>query len=87
MDEETEVLNVGLLRACAGAVVLAGIMLPAAGHGAMWSKTPNHNEAEGEFIAVRDAYLAKFRPLYVESRRTSWEASVTGTDAAFDRQR
>ena len=45
------------------------------------------NAAETEFIALRDAYVAKFQPLYVESERAKWEASISGVDAAFARQR
>ena len=47
---------------------------------------PTHSTAEAEFAMVRDAYVAKFRRVYIESERASWEASITGSDAAFARQ-
>lgn len=43
--------------------------------------------AELEFSLLRDAYVAAYQPLYIESERAGWEASTTGTDAAFARQR
>ncbi len=43
--------------------------------------------AEQEFIALRDAYLAKFRPLTLKSEAAWWEANITGTDAAFARKK
>lgn len=41
---------------------------------------------EKRFAALRDAYLKKFRPLYVEASRAWWEAATTGDDAAFKRR-
>ncbi|MBU0617521.1 MAG: M2 family metallopeptidase, partial [Planctomycetes bacterium] len=76
-----------LARACTSAAIFAGTVLLAGCHGAAWHEARAGNEAETEFIALHDAYLAEFRPLYVESERASWEASVTGTDASFARHR
>ena len=41
---------------------------------------------EHEFTQLRDAYVARFRPAFLESQAAWWEASVTGTDAAFARK-
>ncbi len=39
------------------------------------------------FISVRDAYLAKFEPVLLESNHAWWEANTTGTDKAFARKK
>jgi peptidyl-dipeptidase A len=43
--------------------------------------------AESDFVALRDSYLARFKPLWLESQATWWEANITGADAAFDRKK
>lgn len=43
--------------------------------------------AEKAFIATYDAYVEKYKPLYIESNTAWWEASITGTDEAFDRRK
>lgn len=40
--------------------------------------------AETEFVTLCDGYEARFRPLFMESARAWWEASTTGSDAAFE---
>lgn len=47
------------------------------------SETP----AEIEFKAVRDAYLATYKPLVIGSETAWWEAATTGEQAAFDRRK
>lgn len=41
---------------------------------------------EAEFAALRDAYVAKFKPLFEKSARAWWDANTTGDKAAFDRK-
>ena len=72
-----------LVRGCTIAALLAATALLVGCQGATRVEPRPRDEAETEFVGLRDAYLAEFRPLYVESRLASWEASVTGTDAAF----
>jgi len=43
--------------------------------------------AESEFILVRDAYLAKFKPLFVQTNRAWWTANTTGSDKAFEEKK
>src|SRR4030095_13884220 len=40
-----------------------------------------------DFPALRDAYLAKFKPLWMESSASWWEANITGDDKAFERKK
>jgi peptidyl-dipeptidase A len=44
------------------------------------------NSAEQEFTAIRDAYVEKYRPLFITAARAWWEANTTGSDAAFDKK-
>jgi hypothetical protein len=44
------------------------------------------NDANQRFAALRDAYLAKFKPLFLESETAWWEANITGADAAYARK-
>lgn len=43
--------------------------------------------AEAEFKTVRDAYLAKYKPLVIASETAWWEASTTGEEAAFEKRK
>lgn len=43
-------------------------------------------DANQRFAALRDAYLAKFKPLFLESEAAWWEANITGADAAYARK-
>ncbi len=43
--------------------------------------------AEAELKSMRDEYVAKFRPLYIESATAWWDANTTGADAAFERRK
>ncbi len=43
--------------------------------------------AEAEAKKLRDAYLAKYKPLVIASEKAWWEASTTGDDAAFARRK
>ena len=45
------------------------------------------NEAEQAFVRLADAYLEKYRSLQVSSSRAWWEASITGTDEAFQHRK
>lgn len=47
---------------------------------------PPPRQKDFEFLALRDAYLAKFRPLWLEAQAADWEANVSGADAAFARK-
>ena len=44
-------------------------------------------KADDEFGALRDAYLAKYRPLWLESKAAGWEANTIGSDATFARRK
>jgi peptidyl-dipeptidase A len=46
------------------------------------AQTPT-SDAEREFAALRDAYVARFQPLWLKQQQAWWEANITGTDAAF----
>ncbi len=39
------------------------------------------------FVAEREAYLVKYKPLWLESAAVWWEANTTGRDAAYDRKK
>lgn len=39
--------------------------------------------AEKEFRAIHDAYVAKFKPLFLRSAKAWWVANTTGSDAAY----
>ncbi len=45
------------------------------------------NDADAAFSAIRDAYLVKYKPLWLEAQTAWWEANTTGSDAAFDRKK
>lgn len=47
----------------------------------------NLNDAERDFAALHDAYLGRFKPLFIESATAWWEANTTGTDAAYERRK
>ncbi len=40
-----------------------------------------------QFRKLRDAYLARYQPLFLESESAWWEANITGSDAAFERKK
>ncbi len=44
-------------------------------------------KAQAEFTALRDAYLARFKPLFLESANAWWEASISGDDKAFAKKK
>jgi peptidyl-dipeptidase A len=44
-------------------------------------------DAQRQFAVLRDAYLAKFQPLRLESVAAWWEANITGADAAVARKK
>lgn len=43
--------------------------------------------AEKAFISMYDSYVEQYKPLFIESNRAWWEASITGTDEAFARRK
>lgn len=43
-------------------------------------------DGPSEFIGLRDDFVAKFKPLYIESATAWWEANTTGKDEAFKRK-
>lgn len=44
-------------------------------------------EADREFAALRDLYLAKFQPLTLQAEAAWWDANITGADAAVARKK
>lgn len=42
---------------------------------------------ELEFKALRDAYVAKYKPLVIQSETAWWDANTTGADEAFERRK
>ena len=42
------------------------------------------SDAEREFAALHEAYLAKYKPLAIKSEKAWWTASITGSDEAFE---
>lgn len=52
-----------------------------------WTDDGGAKSADTEFAALRDAYLAKWKPLFLESNQAWWEANTTGSDSAFARKK
>ncbi|MEK7711269.1 MAG: M2 family metallopeptidase [Planctomycetota bacterium] len=71
----------GILAVCA-----MGTTLRAQG-GAADERKIDPVAAEAEFKRLRDDYVTKFRPLFIESETAWWEANTTGSDAAFGRRK
>jgi hypothetical protein len=44
---------------------------------------PEGSAAESEFRSLHDAYVAKFKPLFLRSAKAWWVANTTGSDAAY----
>ena len=42
---------------------------------------------ESRFIELRDVYLAKYKPLVIQSETAWWDANTTGSDEAFERKK
>lgn len=42
---------------------------------------------DDDFRQLRDAYLAKFKPLIIQSETAWWDANTTGADEAFERRK
>lgn len=40
-----------------------------------------------DFAAVRDAYLAKYKPIWMEASAAWWAANISGSDADYDRKK
>ena len=40
-----------------------------------------------DFKKVRDEYVAKYKPLVIQSETAWWDANTTGADEAFDRKK
>jgi len=40
-----------------------------------------------DFVKLHDSYLAKWKPLWLESQKAWWEANTTGSDSAFERKK
>jgi len=57
---------------------------------ATWSVAADDDDKEAtvdqKVAALRDKYVEKFRPLYIEASRAWWEAATTGDEAAFARR-
>jgi len=49
------------------------------------SKQPS--SAEAGFASLKDAYVARYRPLFLESRQAEWAASNSGSDEDYSRVR
>ena len=43
--------------------------------------------AEADFEVLRDAYVARYRPLVIQSETAWWDANTTGADEAFERRK
>jgi peptidyl-dipeptidase A len=52
---------------------------------------PNEAEvaqkAQAEFVALRDAYLARYKPLFLTSSNAWWAASISGKDEDFAKKK
>jgi peptidyl-dipeptidase A len=48
---------------------------------------PTASDADRTGAALRDAYLAKYKPLWLEAAAAWWEANLTGADAAYARKK
>lgn len=46
-----------------------------------------HNNAERDLLALHEAYLKEFRPLYIRSAKAWWVANTTGSDAAYEEKK
>jgi len=44
-------------------------------------------DADAEFVALRNAYLDKHKPLFLQATSAHWEALTTGSEAALERQK
>jgi len=51
------------------------------------AKEGNRNAAEERFAAMHAAYLEKLQPLFLQSEKAWWTASVTGSDEAFEQRK
>ncbi len=73
--------------------VLALGLLAMACYGAQPQPVPagadsqNLNDAEKEFAALLADYVAKYKPLWLRQAQAWWEASLSGTDEAFQRRK
>lgn len=47
----------------------------------------NPSAGSADFAELRDAYLSRFKPLWLEASHAWWEANVTGDDRAFERKK
>ncbi len=45
------------------------------------------NDDERQLARICDRYVKEFRPLFIEREHAWWEASITGSDAAFARRK
>lgn len=45
------------------------------------------NDAERELVTLHNAYLAKFRPLFMRAAKAWWTANTTGSDAAYEEKK
>jgi len=67
--------------------VLAMITMANAQGGASGGQKADAAGGEADFKKLRDDYVVKFRPLFIESETAWWDASTTGADAAFERRK
>jgi peptidyl-dipeptidase A len=66
-------------------VLLAGGLM--AQEGGNHDRQPAASTAEVGFVALHDAYLARYKPLFLRSGQAWWEATTTGSDEAFARRK
>lgn len=59
------------------------LALAAAGVGLAEDQESSKPAPEAEFTALRDAYLERYKPLWMEAQKAWWEANTTGSDEAF----
>lgn len=61
-------------RSYLGVLAVGLMLLPAGAH------------AEDDFVPIRDRYVQAVRPLQIEAGKAWWEASTTGSEAAYARR-
>ncbi|QDV89392.1 Peptidase family M3 [Phycisphaerae bacterium RAS2] len=66
--------------------ILTLIMLAAAAIGASTAAAQPKQSPDDEFRPLLEAYVKKYKPLYIESATAWWEANTGGSDAAFKRK-
>ena len=69
-----------------GLVLLTAGVLPAQ-EKKVTTQPPTDASAQAEFDALHEAYVAKYKPLYIKRELAWWDASITGSDEAYEQRR